>query len=122
MMAGTEKVFWSGRLVGVLPSIRLLRSFDEREHSYQEYVLRVNGTCGDQAGEFLIAVGQGAHEKHRFPIGLSAAVLGDSDYYEFVLDAVQALCRKAKVYPCLLDAAIFASFDKGGWTEETVVW
>lgn len=57
-----------------------------------------------------------------FPIGLSAAVLGDSDYYEFVLDAVQALCRKAKVYPCLLDAAIFASFDKGGWTEETVVW
>lgn len=57
-----------------------------------------------------------------FPIGLSAAVLGDSDYYEFVLDAVQALCCKAKVYPCLLDAAIFASFDKGGWTEETVVW
>ncbi len=57
-----------------------------------------------------------------FPIGLSAAILGDIQYYEFVLDAVQELCRKAEVFPCLLDAAIFASFDKGGWTEETVVW
>ncbi len=56
-----------------------------------------------------------------FPIGLSAAVLADSYYYEFVLDAVQVLCHRAKVYPCLLDAAIFASFDKGGWTEDTVV-
>jgi len=26
------------------------RSFDERHHSYQGYVLRVDGTCGDQAG------------------------------------------------------------------------
>jgi hypothetical protein len=57
-----------------------------------------------------------------FPIGLSAAVLSDRDYYEFVLDAVQALCCKAEVFPCLLDAAIFTSFDKGGWTEEGIVW
>lgn len=57
-----------------------------------------------------------------FPIGLSAAPLGDSQYYEFVLNAVQQLCRKAGVFPCLLDAAIFASFDKGGWTDEGVVW
>jgi hypothetical protein len=70
MMAVTEKISWSGRLVGVQPRIRLLRSFDERHHSYQGYVLRVNGTCGDQAGEFLVAVGQGAHEKHRFRAGM----------------------------------------------------
>lgn len=57
-----------------------------------------------------------------FPVGLSAAILSDRDYYEFILDAVQALCRRAKVYPCVLDAAIFTSFDKGDWTEETVVW
>ncbi len=69
-MADAAKIAWSGRLVGVQPRIRLLRSFDERQHSYQGYVLRVNGTCGGQAAEFLIAVGQGAHEKHQFRAGM----------------------------------------------------
>lgn len=70
MMADAEKIFWSGRLVGVQPRIRLMRSFDERQHSYQGYVLRVNGICGDQSGEFLIAVGQVAHDKYRFLAGM----------------------------------------------------
>jgi hypothetical protein len=69
-MASAEKVSWSGRLVGVQPRIRLLRSFDERQHSYHGYVLRVDGNCGSHATEFLIAVGQGAHEKHRFQAGM----------------------------------------------------
>ncbi|MCL5941967.1 MAG: hypothetical protein M1325_00275 [Actinobacteria bacterium] len=47
-----------------------MRSFDERHHSYQGFVLRIDGTCGGQAGEFLIAVGEGAHEKHRFQAGM----------------------------------------------------
>ncbi len=55
MSRSADKISWSGRLVVVQPRIRLLRSFDERQHSYQGYVLRVNGTYGDQAGEFLIA-------------------------------------------------------------------
>jgi len=65
-----EKVAWSGRLVGVQPRIRLLRSFDQRQHSYHGYVLRIDGTCGGEAGEFLIAVGKGAHRKHRFRAGM----------------------------------------------------
>lgn len=68
--SSAEKVAWSGRLVGVQPRIRLLRSFDQRQHSYQGYVLRVQGTCGEETGEFLIAVGKGAHEKHRFQAGV----------------------------------------------------
>jgi len=68
--SNTEKVPWAGRLLGVQPRIRLLRSFDERHHSYQGYVLRVSGTCGRETGEFLIAVGQGAHEKRRFRAGM----------------------------------------------------
>lgn len=68
--SGAEKITWAGRLVGVQPRIRLLRSFDERQHSYQGYVLRVDGTCGEETGEFLIAVGKGAHEKHRFRAGM----------------------------------------------------
>ena len=65
-----EKITWTGRLVGVQPRIRLLRSFDERQHSYQGYVLRVDGTRAEETGEFLIAVGKGAHEKHRFHAGM----------------------------------------------------
>ena len=68
--ANLEKVAWSGHLVAVQPRIRLTRSFDERHHSYHGYVLRVDGTFGDETGEFLVAVGKGAHEKHRFRAGM----------------------------------------------------
>ena len=65
-----KKIAWSGRIKAVQPRIRLVRSFDERHHSYQGYVLRVNGTCGDKSGEFQIAVGKVAHEKHQFRAGM----------------------------------------------------
>ena len=71
------KTPWSGRVVAVQPRIRLLRSFDERDHSYQGYVLRIHGTCGAETGEFLIAVGPVAHEKHRFHAGME--LKGESD-------------------------------------------
>ncbi len=66
----TAKVFWSGRLVGVQPRIRLIRSYDQRHHSYHGYVLRIAGTHGGEVREFLIAVGKGAHEKFRFSAGM----------------------------------------------------
>ncbi|MGM0739462.1 MAG: hypothetical protein ACQETM_09935 [Bacteroidota bacterium] len=64
------KAAWSGRILGVQPRIRLLRSFDQRSHSYQGYVLSIDGTCGDENGEFQVAVGKAAHEKHRFRAGM----------------------------------------------------
>ena len=70
-----EKTAWSGRIVAVQPRIRLMRSFDERYHSYQGYVLRVGGTCGDECCEFLIAVGKAAQEKHRFQAGMEVSGL-----------------------------------------------
>jgi len=73
-MAGSreraEKVTWAGRVSAVQPRIRLMRSFDERSHSYLGYVLRIDGNCGGEVGEFLIAVGEAAHEKHRFQTGM----------------------------------------------------
>ena len=75
-----EKVAWSGSLRAVQPRIRLWRSFDERQHSYQGYVLRMEGKCGDRAGEFLIAVGKGAHEKHRFCAGMEVSGLSVTVY------------------------------------------
>jgi hypothetical protein len=65
----TNKIEWSSRIQAVQPRIRLMRSFDEWSHSYLGYVLRIDGTCGGEAGGFLISVGEAAHEKHRFQTG-----------------------------------------------------
>ena len=66
----TGKIIWSGRVVSVQPRIRLLRSFDERSHSYLGYVLRIDGVWGEQPGEVLIALGKVAQEKHQFQAGI----------------------------------------------------
>jgi hypothetical protein len=57
-----------------------------------------------------------------FPVRLSAGALADTSYYCFVMDGIQALCNACGVIPCVLDAAIFASFDGNGWTQENIVW
>ncbi len=41
-----------------------------------------------------------------FPIKLSTTALQDRNYYHFVSDGIQLLCKKANVYPCVLEAAI----------------
>ena len=60
------------------PRIRLCRSFDERSHTYLGYALRVHGSIGGEAREFLVGVGEGAHAKHRFRAG--DTVSGDADH------------------------------------------
>jgi hypothetical protein len=50
-----------------------------------------------------------------FPAALGGNVLADRDHYEFVLDGVQALCRAARIYPCLVDAMIFAEREPETW-------
>lgn len=57
-----------------------------------------------------------------FPVTLTASPLGDRGYYHFVLDGIQELCERAEIYPCLLDAAIFSSFDNGEWNEESTLF
>ncbi len=71
-----EKIPWSGDVVSVQPRIRLTRSFDQRSHSYLGYVLRVQGSLGDERKTFSVAVGKGAHEKHRFAVGDAVRGLG----------------------------------------------
>lgn len=55
-----------------------------------------------------------------FPVQLSATALADRNYYEFVSKGIQMLCAKSSVYPCILDAAIFAMRDGDGWTDANV--
>ena len=67
------KIPWQGVLISVQPRIRLSRSFDERSHTYLGYALRVRGSIGGEAREFLVGVGEGAHAKHRFRAGDTVA-------------------------------------------------
>lgn len=55
-----------------------------------------------------------------FPVQLSAAALSDPGYYNLISDGFQQLCLQSDLFPCLLDAAIFTSFDNGGWTTENI--
>jgi hypothetical protein len=64
-----SRVAWEGEIVSVQPRIRLMRSFDQRSHSYLGYVLRIRGTLAGEAREFTVALGKGAHEKHQFGVG-----------------------------------------------------
>jgi hypothetical protein len=65
----SEKTTWQGIVVGIQPRIVLMRSFDQRSHSYLGYVLRLNGTVGGDSREFLIAIGNAAQQKHAFRAG-----------------------------------------------------
>jgi hypothetical protein len=53
-----------------------------------------------------------------FPIHLSAIALADRHYYNFISTGIQQLCKEVGAFPCILDAAIFASFDAGRWNKE----
>jgi len=63
------KPSFQGTLISVQPRIRLLRSFDQRSHSYLGYALRINGTTNNQQREFLVGIGKGAQSKLLFRAG-----------------------------------------------------
>lgn len=52
-----------------------------------------------------------------FPFHLTADGLADRHYFAVVSKGIQSLCAAAGVLPCVFDAAVFASYDNGGWTE-----
>lgn len=47
-----------------------------------------------------------------FAFDVSAASLSDPDYYDLISEGVQQLCATAEVLPCVLDAAVYVSFDE----------
>lgn len=57
-----------------------------------------------------------------FPIPLTPMSLGDEEFYCFLSDILRDLCVRAKVFPCVLDSAIFSSFDTEEWPEDSPVW
>jgi len=55
-------------------------------------------------------------------VRLSAQGLSDQNYYNFVSEEIQQLCKQSGVFPCILDAAISALKDGDAWTEANVVY
>lgn len=64
-----DKLHWQGKVTSVQPRIRLLRSFDQRNHNYLGYALRICGFIGNEEKEFLVGIGKGAQAKHGFQVG-----------------------------------------------------
>ena len=56
-----------------------------------------------------------------FPVTLSASALSDRNYYNFVSDGIQQLCKQSNIYPCVFDAAIFSSYDGDKWEENNLI-
>lgn len=86
-----NKVIWAGMVISVQPRIRLMRSFDERSHTYLGYTLQIEGVIGEEEKLFLIAIGKGAHAKHKFRVGdivsgtsvhVSDSRIETADYYK----------------------------------------
>jgi len=64
-----EKIAWQGNLVAIQPRIRLIRSFDQRNHNYLGYALRVEEIIGEDEREFTVGIGKAAQAKHQFRAG-----------------------------------------------------
>ena len=67
--APAAKLAWSGEVVAVQPRIRLLRSFDQRNHAYSGYALFLRGPLDGVVREFSVGIGTGAQAKHAFRVG-----------------------------------------------------
>lgn len=64
-----SKTVVEGRIIAVQPRIRLLRSFDQRQHNYPGYALLVEGSVGPEQGRAWVGVGPAAQAKHGFRAG-----------------------------------------------------
>ncbi len=63
------KFAWTGTVISAQPRIRLMRSFDQRSHSYLGYGIRIDGSVDGKTGRFAITIGTAAQAKHEIRIG-----------------------------------------------------
>ncbi|RLA42629.1 MAG: hypothetical protein DRR42_23090, partial [Gammaproteobacteria bacterium] len=64
-----EKVDWSGKVISIQPRIRLNRSFDERNHGYLGFSLRIEGAVSGNPQTFWVGIGKAAQTKYEFQCG-----------------------------------------------------
>ncbi len=71
------KLTWQGKITSVQPRIRLLRSFDQRHHTYLGYVLGIDGEVGGEQRTFSVAIGNAAQAKHEFQVGMEVSGIAE---------------------------------------------
>ncbi|MBM4170196.1 MAG: hypothetical protein FJ215_13725 [Ignavibacteria bacterium] len=64
-----SKLSWSGAVVAIQPRIRLMRSFDQRDHSYLGYSLRIDGTVDSLSKSYTIGIGKSLQARHGIRAG-----------------------------------------------------
>lgn len=64
-----DKLSFHGLVAGVQPRIRLLRSYDQRSHSYLGYTLLIEGVIEQEEYTFTLGIGPAAQAKHDFRAG-----------------------------------------------------
>jgi len=121
-------------IIDELNRLKLVDSKEEERKFADILANRFSGFGPKQSRNFLQSLGLTKYEipidsritnwlnDFGFPVTLTSSALSDNGYYHFVSDGIQELCDKAKIYPCLLDAAIFSSFDDGEWKEENTIF
>lgn len=128
-----ENGLWE-RLFKVVNELRSNQAIEKEREAADFIIVNFKGFGTKQSRNLLQSLGLTKYEipldsrlikwlnKFEFPVKLSSKALSDPNYYNFVSDGIQKLCEECEIYPCVLDAAIFSSFDKGGWTEKNIVW
>lgn len=132
-LSALEAGLWQ-RTLDTLGTLRTEKGVTVEREAADFIAYTFHGFGPKQARNLLQSLGLTRHEipidsritkwlnEFGFPVRLSASALADRDYYSFAMDGLQALCQACGVMPCVLDTAIFASFDGDGWTEENIVW
>jgi len=128
-----QKTKW--HLIEILKTKLVDGSTKDTEREVADYIDKTfSGFGPKQSRNFLQALGLTKYEipvdsritawlnEFGFPVTLSSKALQDIGYYHFVSGGIQQLCEQAGIYPCVLDAAIFSSFDDGQWTKDNVVY
>lgn len=64
-----NKLTFNGIILSVQPRIRLIRSFDERSHTYLGYSLFIRGWVDSTEREFSVGIGKAAQQKHQLKVG-----------------------------------------------------
>jgi hypothetical protein len=118
----------------VLERVRLNPSQEAEQHAARFVDENFRGFGPKQSRNLLQGLGLSRYEvpidsritkwlnEFGFPIRLTGNALADRSYFEFVSEGFQRLAEACGIAPCVLDAAIFSSFDDGEWTEENMVW
>ncbi len=76
--AGGRDPSWQGIVISVQPRIRLIRSYDIREHEYLGYALGIRGDVAGEQPEFWVGIGKRAQARHQFRVGDAVAGMAHS--------------------------------------------